>query len=109
MLPLVPVLRRFVDQIPRELVGDEQRGERRESFEPLVERVHVVQHATRDDGVELAEVGLFERRLHVPLAGGRVRVDADDVVAARREQLRRGRPRCRSRPRALDVAPEAAG
>ena len=52
VLPLVPVLRGAVDPVGRELVDDEERRERREQIEALVERVHVMEHAARDDGVE---------------------------------------------------------
>ena len=48
---LVPVLRRAADAVACELVDDEERRERGEQVEALPERVHVVQHVPRDDGI----------------------------------------------------------
>ena len=86
VLRLVPVLRRPVDPVRRELVDDEKRGECCEVRDPLVERIHVMEHASRDDGIPRS-VDLLEGLSHVPLALGCLRVDAEDVVATRRERL----------------------
>src|SRR3954469_24100908 len=86
VLALVPVLRGAVDPVPGELVRDEERRERREQIEPLVQRIDVVEHATRDDGVPRA-LELLERRLYEALALRRIRVDAEHVVPGCSEQL----------------------
>src|SRR5205085_11671871 len=62
VLALVPLLRRPVDPLRRELVDDEERGEPGERVERVPERVHVVEDANRDDRVEWARlVELLER------------------------------------------------
>src|SRR6266566_4854666 len=86
VLPLVPVLRGGVDPVGRELVDDEERREGREQVQSLAERIHVMQYATGYDRVPLP-LELLERRLYEPCAGRRVRVDAERVVARRREEL----------------------
>ena len=85
VLALVPVLRRLVDQVPRELVDEQERAERREFVQTFAERAHVMEHARGDDGVELAVEGL-ELAPAKPRALGCVRVDAEHVVAGLGEQ-----------------------
>ena len=53
--------------------------------EGLVERADVVQHTAGDDRVPFA-VDLLEAAPRVPVPVRRVRVDAENVVAALREQ-----------------------
>ena len=78
-LGLVPRLELRIDQVPRELVHDEQRRESGEPRDRLVERIEVMDDAPGDDGVELAlhlaKVDLTETR-----SRRRARVDADRVV-----------------------------
>ena len=81
MLRLVPVLRRRVDPVPRELVEDQQRRQAHELVERRPERVDVMQHTACNDGGERARVvELFERDLPVRLAGRRVRINREHVV-----------------------------
>src|SRR2546430_169111 len=84
VLSLVPLLPRSVDKIPRELVDEEQRRERGEMVEALVERLHVVQHATGDHGIPARNRGsvhsILERRPDEPLTPGRLWIDAERVV-----------------------------
>ena len=80
MLPLVPVLCFGVDAIRRELIDDEQRCEACELRDSLVERIDVMEHAPGDDCVVRA-VDLLEARAAEARAFGRVRVDAEHVVA----------------------------
>src|SRR5690349_3703142 len=82
MMALVPVHRRRVHVVPRELVDDEQRRERNELVESGLERMDVVQDTSRDDGVEGPWiVELLERHAPVDRAVGRGRVDREHVVA----------------------------
>ena len=87
----------------------EERRERGEQLEALVERAHVVQHAAGDDGVPLAAVvpASWNVSREEPLALGRIRVDAERRRSRAPRAPRRGRPRGRSRSRALDVEAEA--
>ena len=85
MLPLVPVLRRGIDPVPRELVDEQARRERCELVEALAQRVHVMEHAAGDDGIELP-FELLEFAAPEPLPSGALRVDAEDVVAGVGEQ-----------------------
>ena len=86
VLRLVPVLRGIVDPVPRELVDQHERCERRELVEALAERVHVMEHAPGDDGVEVAVDDLLERTSTERLALGCLRIDAECVVAGVGEQ-----------------------
>ena len=79
-LGLVPGLQLGIDEIPRELVHDEERREVSEPRDRLVERIEVMNDAPGHDRVELAldlaKVHLTETRPY-----RRARVDADRVVA----------------------------
>jgi hypothetical protein len=86
MLPLVPVLRRIVDPVPRELVHENERCELREPVEALAERTNVMEHPAGDCRVELA-VELLELDPTETRALGRLRIDADRVVAGAGKQL----------------------
>ena len=65
---VVPRLQVGIDEIPRELVHDEQRPEIGELLDRVVERVEVMDDASRDDRIELvvdlAEVALPRDILH---------------------------------------------
>jgi hypothetical protein len=86
VLTFVPVLSGAIDPVVGELVDDEERRERGEQVETFVERVHVVQHATSDDGIPFA-LELLERPLHEARALGRLRVYTEDLVSRGCEQL----------------------
>jgi signal transduction histidine kinase len=82
MLGLIPVGGCFVHVVPRELVQDQHRSEPDELVERPSERVHVVQNAAGDDGVERAVlVELLERHAPVQRSLGGVGIDGEDVVA----------------------------
>ena len=82
VLPFVPVPRRFVDPLPRELVEEEQRGQPRHLVQRLTERLDVVEDALGNDGVEPGRLlELLQRDLPEPLALRRLLVDRDRVVA----------------------------
>ena len=76
---LVPRLEVGIDEIPRELVHDEQRPEIGELLDRVVERVEVMDDASRDDRIELV-VDLAEVALPEAVARRRARIDAEDVV-----------------------------
>ena len=76
---LVPRLQLGVDEIPRELVHDEHGREIGEFPDRIVERVEVMDDASRDDRVELA-VNLAKVVLPKALACRRTRIDTEDVV-----------------------------
>src|SRR5579864_1676346 len=79
-LRLVPRLQLRIDEIPRELVDDQQRRQRREPVDGLAEWIEMVDDAARDDRVERA-VHLAEVRLPEARPRRRARIDADRDVA----------------------------
>ena len=79
-LGVVPGLQLRIDQIPRELVHDEQRRQSSQMVDSLGERHEMVDDTAGNDRVELP-VHLAEVRLPEVRPVGRSRVDADRVVA----------------------------
>jgi hypothetical protein len=89
VLPLVPVLRRLVDPVPRELFENENGREPRELLERGLERVDVMKDALGDGEIE--QGGIVERLqgdLPEDRPFRRIRVDREHVVAFRRERKR---------------------
>jgi hypothetical protein len=88
---LVPRLDIADDQVGRELVDKQQRGEPREQRDPIVERVDVMEHACGDDrvpGLRCEDLrDLLKLASQITVAVRSARVDAHDVVATLGEVL----------------------
>jgi hypothetical protein len=83
---LVPGGCGLVDVVPRKLVDDEQRRERRELVKRRGERIHVVEDSTGDDSVELSYVvELLESDPAIERPFRRMRIDPEDVETRVRE------------------------
>jgi signal transduction histidine kinase len=86
VLALVPLDRRLIHVVPRELVEHQQWRERSELVERRRERMDVMQDAPRDDCIERARiVELVERDPAIERSLWRLRVDRQHVVARTRE------------------------
>src|SRR5438067_212173 len=81
MLPLVPVARRVIHPIPRELVEDQDWRHPRDLVQRGTEWIDMVEDPLRDDGVECSLVQLLQRDGLEGFPGGWVVIDAERVVA----------------------------